>query len=356
MNRPPNAVPLRPAYSEVASSQSRSIQRALAAEAIFALTQEPPHKIIARAWPNDHLAGALTREATTQATTGTNADLLATLRFSFLSGLAPQSAAVKLFARAMKLDFSGVYTASIPYAATRPEGAWVGEGQPFPVKSGTIGTAIIGPVRKLMLGRAVTGELEFAATENASAIMGRLISEGTSKTLDGYVFDNVASSATRCAGLLYNVTPISATAGGTVASMVSDVKNLVAAIADAGGNPDDVIFIAGTPAALAVRFNAGPQFANYTIITCAQLPDTTIIAVAPEAIATVFSGLPTVEIAKETVYHFEDTSPLNISTTSVQGTVKSSWQSDELFLRLRLELAYGPLAPGVVQVVNSTTW
>jgi hypothetical protein len=111
-----------------------------------------------------------------------------------------------------------------------------------------------------------------------------------------------------------------------------------------------------TPAALAVRFNAGPQFSAYTVVSCSQLADDTIIAIAPEAIATGFSGLPTVDIAKETVMHFEDTTPLNITAAAVAATVKSTWQSNFLALRLRLELAYGPLAPGVVQVINSVTW
>jgi hypothetical protein len=138
--------------------------------------------------------------------------------------------------------------------------------------------------------------------------------------------------------------------------MVTDLKDLVAAIADAGGSPDTIMFIAGSPAAVALRFLAGPQFSNYTIISCPQIADDTIIAVAPEGIATGYDGLPTIEISKVSTAHFEDTTPLDITTTSVQGTVKSAFQVDELFIKLRLKCAFGPLAPGVVQVINSISW
>lgn len=65
------------------------------------------------------------------------------------------------------------------------------------------------------------------------------------------------------------------------------------------GNPDTVMFVAGTPTALALRFNnAGPQLFDYMIVSCPQVADDTIIAIAPEGIATGFDGLPTIEVSK----------------------------------------------------------
>ena len=59
------------------------------------------------------------------------------------------------------------------------------------------------------------------------------------------------------------------------------------------GNPDTVMFVAGTPTALALRFNnAGPQLFDYMIVSCPQVADDTIVAIATEEIATGFDGLP----------------------------------------------------------------
>jgi hypothetical protein len=107
---------------------------------------------------------------------------------------------VKLFARSLQLDFAG-------------------EGAPHPVVDGSTNAATVGPVKKILIGAGITEELQNANPETATAIIGRVLSEAAAKSLDAYVFDNVAGDAVRPPGLLNGVTPIAATAGGGTNAM-----------------------------------------------------------------------------------------------------------------------------------------
>jgi hypothetical protein len=142
--------------------------------------------------------------------------------------------------------------------------------------------------------------------------------------------------------------------------MVKDITALVQAIANAGGHPDQVIFVTGASSAVSLRLAAGPQW-NYAIFGTSAVPDKTIIAIDPTAVATGYSGLLTVDTAKHSTAHFEDTTPLPIAT-GAQGSgvlatpVRSAFQTDTIFLRCRLNCAWATLRPGVVQTISTVGW
>jgi hypothetical protein len=108
----------------------------------------------------------------------------------------------------------------------------------------------------------VSYELEFCTPENASVLIGRILSDHTSRHFDHYVFDDVAADETCPAGLLNGVTPLAPTTGGGFAAMAKDVANIVAAVAAAGGNADGVVFIASAAQATTLRLLSGPNFTN----------------------------------------------------------------------------------------------
>ena len=65
-------------------------------------------------------------------------------------------------------------------------------------------------------------------------------------------------------------------------------------------------------------------------------------------------------MSKDAVAHFDDLSPLPISTPGSPNTVaavtRSAWQQDLLFLKVRLNGAWGVVQPGAIQVIHSVTW
>jgi hypothetical protein len=256
----------------------------------------------------------------------------------------------------VQLDFNGVYQFSIPYASTSPAPVFAGEGLPFPVAAGVINSAIIGPVHKMLLACGITNQLEFVSFESATAIIGRLLSEQATKSLDTVLLDGNAASATRSAGLLNGVSTLGATSGGGVAAMATDLGLIAKALAAAGCDPDRLVVLAAPAQALSLRLLASPVFAN-TIIGTSGLADKTVVGVDPKAIATGFSGVPTVETSKETTVQFEDTSPADlVAAGAVAGTVKSAFQTDTSVLRVRTNCCWGLLAAGAVQFISSTTW
>ena len=223
----------------------------------------------------------------------------------------------------------------------------------------SLGHAIVGPTRKILLGAAVTNELEFSTPENASVIIGRILSDHTSRNFDYYVFDDVAADEVRPAGLLYGVTPIAATAGGGMVAMTKDVTNIAAAIAASGGNADNVVFIASAAQATTLRLLSGPNFTN-PVFSTMGVANGTIVGVDPSAVATGYTGIPTVETAQHGTAHFADTNPQPLSTAGTPNVVaaptRSAFQTNTLFLKIRLQAAWATLMPGTVQVVESVTW
>jgi hypothetical protein len=338
------------------AAKTKSLYRALAAMALGQLLRERPLDILERAYPNDHAAALITRAASSPTTTTTGADLLGQLSGSFLSGLAPQSAAARLFAQCVQLDFSGVYQFFIPYASTSPAPVFVGEGLPFPVAQGVLDAAVIGPVHKMLLAVGIVNQLEFVTFESATAIIGRLLSEQATKSLDTVLLDGTASSATRSAGLLNGVSTLGATSGGGIAAMSADLGKIANAIGAAACDPDRMVVIASPAQAVALRLLSSPNFTN-TIIGTPALAAGTIVGVDPKAIATGFSGVPTIETSREATIEYEDTSPTDITTGGVAaGTVRSAFQTDTQVLRVRTNCCWGLLATGAVQFISSTTW
>jgi hypothetical protein len=337
-------------------SATRSVTRALAAVALSG--KENPLKVVQRNWPEDDAAELIVRAAASPATTSSVTQVLPTVVGPFLRALAPASAATRLFQRALQLDFSGVHQYTIPYPSAVPVPIFIAEGAPFPMVQATIANTTVGPTHKILLGSAVFGELESYSAESAATVIGNILADQMSRSLDAYVFDAVAADATRPAGLLNGVTPIApAPAGSTLAK---DVAAIASAITAAGGHLENIVFVGGSFAATALRLSAGPQF-THPVFGTGQIAEKTIIGIDTSALASGYSGLPVVDTTKHATAHFESATPLPLAT-GAQGSgvlatpTRSAWQTDTLFLRVRLDAAWGSLRPGAVQVINSVNW
>jgi hypothetical protein len=340
-------------------SATRSVARMLASVALGRRLREDPEEIVSKTWPSDVQAELLTRAAVAPTSTTDVIALTPTMTGAFLHALAPQSAASRLFEHCLKLDFTSAHQFLIPYPSLLPVPIFIGEGQPMPMVQAALGSAIVGPTRKILLGSAVSNELEFCSPENASVVIGRILSDHTARNFDHYVFDDVAADENRPAGLLNGVTPLPPTAGGGSNAMTKDVANIVAAVAAAGGNADSVVFIASAAQATTLRMLSGPNFTN-PVLSTSGIADGTIIGVDPLAIATGFAGLPTVETAHHATAHFEDTNPQPLSTPGAPNVVaaptRSGWQTNTLFLKIRMQATWATLMPGTVQVMEHVTW
>jgi hypothetical protein len=340
----------------VVAEQCRAWTRALTSIAIAGLRKQAAETFTKAAWPNDTQALTLTKAAVDPLSTATGTALMPTITGAFLSGIAPQSAAVQLFRHALQLDFSNVHQFFFPRGSLTPQPIFIGEGQPMPmVKLTTTGT-IVGPIKKIMIGSAVTSQLEDATPEAASAIVGNALSEAVAGSLDATAFDNVASDDVRPAGLLHDVAPLAPTSGGGLNAMTSDLANLAGAISDAKIGGSDLVVIANPRQAIKLKLMAGPSF-DYLILSTSALAPGSVVLISPAALAVGSQGVPELTASKHAIAHFEDTAPMPISANgTIAAPVLSAWQTDLLLLRVKLNATWAVLQPGAIQHMANCTW
>jgi hypothetical protein len=351
--------PVRKPFLPSDINHTRSYWRGVTARAVGFVNGQDPSKTVARMWPSDEGAAIVTRASVNpadRATTGWAAEFAGNVVGPFLSGIAVKSAAARLFQECLRLELSGHNAALLPAMTTFPTSSFVAEGAPIPAVQGVFANVTLGPVRKLALITGMTEELAKHSAESAEAIIRTAIAEAAAKTLDQYVFDNVAASTSRPAGLLNGVTPLTPTAGGGQAACITDIKNLVAAIVTAGGG-SNIQFFANP--AQAVVFAAFFPFSKLPMIPTSALAANTVAAIEVDAIASGFSGAPDITTSREALVHW-DTSPQPIGTPGspnvVAAVTRSAFQQAELLLKMIVRCAWIARAPGMVQVVNSTTW
>jgi hypothetical protein len=341
------------------SQVTRSVARALAAIALTAPRNRSATRLVTQTWPRDQDAELFARAATSPVSTTDAGALSPTVTSSFLAGLAPGSAAVKLFARSLQLDFAGVHQFSVPRGVATPLPIFVAEGAPHPVVDGSTNAAVVGPVKKILIGAGITEELQNATPETATTIIGRVLSEAAAKSLDVYVFDNAAGDAVRPAGLLNGVAPLPPTAGGGTSAMAKDLANIAGAMSDAGISAENMVVIANPRQAITLRLLSGPNF-THPIFSTVGLAAGTVVGVEAAAIASGFDGAPEIEIGRGGLLHFADTQPQQIGTPGspavVAAPARSPFQEALLVLKLRLNLAWASCMPGAVQAVTNVTW
>lgn len=345
----------------------RDWRRALTAKAFAASRGVRFERAVEDLWPGERGAvETLTRATVSPTMLGDGTGALAGGRplAAFLASLAPQSAAARLFAMAVRVNMDGLAVVGLPQRATRfPDPTFVAEGAPIPAIQGSFGNVTLGPPRKLAAFAGVMGELSEYSAEDAETIIQVAIGEAAAHALDGAVFDSSAASDVRPAGLLHGVSPIAAAtldAGGGSHrdAMAKDMAALVGALADAGGGTN-VMFVTNPRQAVTAEVQMGAN-APFTVIPSPALAAGTIIAVEVGAIASGFAGLPEFEVSKEATIHYEDTAPLAIGTAgspaTVAAPVRSAFQTYSLVIRMLLRCAWAMRLAGGVQYLTGANW
>jgi hypothetical protein len=140
----------------------------VAASALAVTKSADPTDVLEAAWPSDQRAALILRAAQSSTSTG---DFPAFDKTGLFQSLAPSSAALQLFERGLQLDLAGITTIRIPnFASLPPAPIFIGEGKPAPNVHWTFDATVLGPARKVLILAAVTGELETATPESASAL------------------------------------------------------------------------------------------------------------------------------------------------------------------------------------------
>jgi Phage capsid family len=328
-----------------ADTQRRSLNRAVTALALGTIKKQNAETILRANWPNDARAGVLLKAAVSPLETS---GLPGPVGLAPFKSLAPSSATVALFGRGTEVSLIGVSQLAIPSVAAPPQAGFVGEGQPIPNIDFDFAANKIGPLRKLALLATVTGELQVATAETASVIIGRVLSDAVSKSLDRAVFSTDAESEDQPAGLLHGVTAIPAAVVGASA-MVQDISELVGSIADHGIDVADIVIIASPRPATVLQLLASPKFAA-PILIGSGLSDGTVIAVAPAALTSAL-GAPRFQTSSAALVHHDS----NPAGGALAGPSYSAFQQDLISLKLVSRAAWAIEAGGIA-FIQHVAW
>ena len=340
--------------------ERRSWQRAIAAKVLASKYTNDASKIAAdtvkSAWPNDDRALMITRGAVTPTT---SADWWSYNPVVAYRSLCPNSAALALFQMGMALDLTGATTIripSVPTAVGQPVPAvFVEEGKPAPsVQWNFDADIILGPARKLLMLSAVTEELENCTPDTASAVIGRVLVDVANRGIDATAFSSADPDVATPAGLLFGVEAIDAASAGPDA-MVTDLGNLTGAIGAAGIDASDAVFVAGPAEVTKMKAKLGPRF-DFPILMTLGLPAKSVACFAPAGVASGYQGPPVITTNKNAAWHFEGSTPTDISSgAGIAAPVKSALQAALIAISVRANFAWA-VAKGAAQAITAVNW
>jgi hypothetical protein len=181
------------------------------------------------------------------------------------------------------------------------------------------------------------------------------MNDDTSQLLDTKLLDNVAGSTIRPPGLLFGISPITATTGGGIAALVGDLSNLIAAIPAA---IDPVLIIGPSDAIRALTL--APGLITVPIITAPGLTAKTVICLDGADFVSAEGDSPRFDMSDGGTLHEEDVTPLALSATGspnvVAAPMRSLFQTDAVAIRMIQFCGWAMRRAGRVSTTSSITW
>ena len=271
----------------------------------------------------------------------------------FVAGLGPTSAASQIIGASLQIALgrsSGVRIPTVVSSAANV--GFVGEGQPISVRRFTIDAPTLRP-RKIASLVAFTSET--ARAIGFEQICRAVLGESVGLALDAALFGADAETDTAPAGLRAGAASLAPAAGGGEDALSADVVNLAGAVAGVGGA--NVSFVAGTDEFIKLSLRDSP----FPLYVSAAMPNGTMMAIAPRALAVALDPIAEFEVSREGVLHMDD-APSQIGTEgspdAVAAPTQSLFQTDTVALRLILGASWALRAPAAssVAMIEGVTW
>lgn len=301
-------------------------------------------------------------------------ELVATAIAEFMDTLKPVSVFPTLRGKGSSFTFDrngGII--KVPGRAATPTiaGAWVGEGQPIPVRRLGLTSVTLAP-KKLGVISDFSQEMADYSAPSIEQVIRQAMAEDTAVVIDSNLLDAVAASTVRPAGLRNGVaalTPSAAT--DTTQAMIADLKALIGAIiGNLGGR--DIVVMMNPIQGMGINFaqsNAGFLFPtegeagrrfNVTFAESTTVPAGMVIAVDAADFSSASGAAPEYSVSNQATVHEEDTTPLAIGTAGtppvVAAPVRSYWQTDTIGIRMRLPLNWAMRRAGMVSWTEAVLW
>jgi HK97 family phage major capsid protein/HK97 family phage prohead protease len=252
-------------------------------------------------------------------------------------------------------------------------GAFVGEGQPIPVKQMGFASATLEP-HKLGVISTFTREIQAMSDPAIEPLIRAAMIDDTRETIDALLLDNTAAVAgVRPAGL-QNIAGANtaASAGTSLANVITDLRTAVNALTTANMGRSLVwVMNKQRVMSLALMTNAAGAFmfrdeiANGTLLGLPLLSSTTVPAetvflMDAAELAGAWDSVPQFDLSEQATLHMEDTTPLPIVDGATQPAtahpVRSLFQTASIALRMLWDLTWTQRRPGAVFVLTACKW
>src|SRR5262249_10881916 len=339
------------------------VYRAAAASFRSYVSRSTPLRSAEQMFGRDVITAEILRSASAPAETATAGwaqEIARVAIFDMIQSITSLSAAAEVITRGLKLNMDGLGTTRVPGRVVNPAqaGAWIAEGNPAPARALSFPNAASLQPRRLSVLYPYSGEQ--AESSNIENIVKQTMSESSGLALDAQMFSATAGDASKPAGLLAGVAPLTPTAltGTTTPAQAAatDIGNLFAALAAQGAGKTAVL-VASPPQAKRLEFIAGPKFPP-DIITSPVRPAGVLIALEIASFVSGFPAAPTFRVSNVAAYHAEDTAPQQITggPPSPAVPVRSLFQTDSIGLYMDVWGSWGFRAPGHAQWLSAVTW
>lgn len=357
----------------------------------------PMEQVRASIYPERTDIDTVLRTATNPALTtvaGWAAELMDVAIADFVEALRPTSVYAQLRQLGIRFSFDRAGSIKIPRrnavrrGAGDLAGAFVGEGQPIPVRRASLGSITLVP-HKMGVISTYSREMALRSTPAIESLIREGIVEDTAIAVDAALLDAVAADAIRPAGLANGVTPITGTAGGGTAAMTADIIAIITPFTTANAadrlvflvNPVNVFKLQWAASAVGV-YPFRDQVAAGTISGIPYIASTAIGATDLWLVraADFSSGLgdtPEFDVSDVATIHEDDggyptDEAMRAGTTTVKPIVgaatpppaladiatpvRSLWQTASIGVRMLLDMDWAMRRAGMVQKITGLTW
>lgn len=355
--------------------------------------RQPLEMVRASSYPERADLDAVIKAVTNPAQTtvaGWAAELVETAIGDFLESLRPVSVYAQLRGLGAQFTFGRNGSIKIPSrvkARRAPgdlAGAFVGEGQPIPVRRGATTSISLLP-HKMGVISTYTREMAMHSTPSIESLIREGIVEDTAEAVDAALLDDVAASAIRPAGLLNGVVGIPGTAGGGIEAMEADIAAALQPFITANAasrlvwliNPTNVLKLQMASTAVGVypfreQVNAG-NIAGFPYIASTSVDPTDLLLLRAADFATAAGDTPEFDVSDVATIHEDDGSYPATEAIPIPGSVlpiatgaagagvvatpvRSLWQTASIGIRMLLDMDWAMRRAGMVAQIEDITW
>jgi len=331
----------------------KCLVRACSAAAIGAFDGVAPQRVIAREWSDDANTQWLMRAAQSPTEMADAPAMVRTVVPDFVSALAAESAAARIFKESLQLTFDRAGQIAVPtLTADANYAAFVGESAPIPVVQGFVAPAMLTP-KKVAAIILMTSEM--VRSSNVEALMQDAIIRSTALALDRVLLDDQPEDGVRPQGVRYGIAPETASsAPNALDALIADVATLYEAIDVVTSRTP--IFVVPPAKVLSANLRTTKTLPGI-IGSYALQGSNDIIAIAPGALASVVGELPQISAKRGAVtVHSSDTPLPLVVGAAVANPQYSTWQMDCVAVKVHWPVTWTLRTPSGVSWLTAVNW